>query len=78
MKLMKMLVLVLVVSLLHTVQAQELITLDSACGVLLQSSCPDLQKYVVGETGVWFCKLHKRRSSKNDKVVEVEIVLFCP
>ena len=75
MKLMKMLV--LVVSLLHTVQAQELITLDSACGVLLQSSCPDLQKYVVGETGEWFCKLHKRRSLKNDKVVKDEI-LFCP
>ena len=44
--------LVLVVSLLsilHTVQTQELITLDSACGVLLQSSCPALQKYVVGK-----------------------------
>ena len=40
----------LAISFLHTVQAQELITLDSACGVLLQSSCPDLQKYVVGKT----------------------------
>ena len=35
-----------------TVSCQELITLDSACGVVLQSSCPDLQKYVVGESPV--------------------------
>ena len=47
---MIVIMLVLAISFLHTVQAQELITLDSACGVLLQSSCPELQKYVVGKT----------------------------
>ena len=51
--------LVLVVSLLGSVEAQELITLDSACGVLLQSSCPDLQKYVVGKiTLTNICRLY--------------------
>ena len=41
---------VVTVLLLHSVTCQELISLDSACGVILQSSCPDLQKYVVGKT----------------------------
>ena len=42
---------VTVISLLNSATSQELITLDSACGVVLQPSCPELQKYVVGKGG---------------------------
>ena len=60
----------------------DMITLDSACGVLLQDRCPDLQKFVVAgvpscaEKAPWNVIL-ERRGGRRKRRGRIDMLLIC-